>query len=121
MPATLRITLAVPLLLAALTAGCGGGASPQEVARDFLATDEPAKCKVILPELLERQTGRRGEDALRFCEANAGLTPPAKDIRVVESETVAGVVVVEMVVDQREERIGLVKRDGRWRIADFPR
>ena len=116
-----RISHAVPLLLAALTAGCGGGASPQEVARDFVATNEPAKCKLVLLEVLERQTGRRGEEALRSCEANVGSTPPARDIRIIESETIAGVVVVEMVVDDREERIGLVKRDGKWLIAEFPR
>ena len=121
MPATPRIPLALPLVLAGLTAGCGGGASPQEVAREFVATNEPAKCKLILPEVLERQTGQRGDAALRFCEANVGSTPRPSDIRVVESETVAGTVVVEMIVDDREERIGLVKRDGKWRIADFPR
>lgn len=110
---------ALPLLLV-LAAGCGGGDSPQEVARDFLATNEPEKCGLVLPELLERQTGRPGEAAIRFCEQNAGRTAPAGDIRIIESEVRGGIATVELVVDDREERFALVKRDGKWRIAEFP-
>jgi len=110
-------------LLGALVAlcGCGGGDSPQEVAYAFVSTDDPAKCELVLPELLERQTGRRGEAALDFCRENVGRTPPPTRVRVIESEQVADQVLVELVVDEREERLALVKRGGSWRIADFPR
>ena len=108
-------------VLVVLLAGCGGDPSPQEVARDYVTSNEPAKCELLTRELLERQTGRRGEEALRFCEANVVREQPPAELEIVESETRGGRTLVEVIVDQEEERIELVKRPEGWRIADFPR
>lgn len=119
---TARSTLALGAFVLSLAgAGCGGADSPQEVARDFVVTNGPEKCRLVLPELLERQTGRQGADAVRYCERNVRLTPPARDVRIIESEINEGVATVELLADDREERLTLSKRDGKWRISDFPR
>jgi hypothetical protein len=111
-------------LLAAATAvalaACGGATPPQEVALEFLRSREPAKCRLVLTEVLERQTGLRGAAARRFCEKNVGREPPPGEVTVIESEIRAGVATVEVVVSEREERLELVKRDGEWRISAFP-
>jgi len=112
----------LPLLAVLLTlAACGGGASPQEVARDYVTSNEPAKCKLVTRELLERLTGRRGAEALRFCEANVVREQPPEQLEIVESETRGGRALVEVIVGEEEERIELVKAPEGWRIADFPR
>ena len=109
------------LALVALLAGCGGDPSPQEVARDYVTSNEPAKCKLLTRELLERQTGRRGEEALRYCEANVVREPAPPELRIIETEVRHGRALVEVVVGDEEERIELVKRSGGWRIVAFPR
>ncbi len=109
------------LALALALAGCGGGDSPQEVVRDYVTTNDPAKCRLLVPELLERQTGRTGAGAIRFCEENVRREQPPAEVRIVESEILGGKAQVELVVDQAEERVELVKRDGDWRISAFPR
>lgn len=112
----------VPLLvLLAVLGGCGGDPSPQEVARDYVTSNEPAKCKLLTRALLERQTGRRGADAVRFCEANVVREQAPSKLRVIETEVVDGRALVEVVVDDAEERIELVKRAEGWRIDAFPR
>jgi len=109
---------ALALGLAAAVAGCGSetGQPPEAVARAFVSTNEPSKCGLVTSGLLEEQTGRRGADARRFCEANVRREPRPADVRVIEAEIMGGKATVEMVVDNREERLQLVRVDGRWRI-----
>lgn len=114
-------TRPILLLTVVVLAGCGGGASPPEIVRDYVTSNEPAKCKLLTRALLERQTGRRGADALRFCATNVVREQPPADLRIVESETRGGRALVELVVGDAEERIELVKEPEGWRIADFPR
>ena len=117
-----RTRLAVPILLAVAAAtACGGGPSPAEVAREYATTNDPAKCKLLVPELLERQTGRTGREALDFCAENVRREPLPGEVRIAESEIVGRTARVEMVIDQTEERVELVQRDGKWRISAFPR
>jgi hypothetical protein len=114
---------------AALT-GCGGGgerkgSSPEAVARAFVSTNDASKCDLVTPELLERQTGRRGADARRFCATNVIREPVPKSVRVIEAgregekegHEEGDKADVELLVDNREERVELTRRDGRWRIS----
>ena len=100
-----------------VAAGCGTAERPpDEVAREFVTSTEPSKCGLLTRELLERQTGRRGEAALRFCERNVVRLPPPSEVRLVESEVRGRRAQVELVVDQREERLELVRGEDGWRI-----
>ena len=105
--------------LAVAFAGCGATAEvpPDEVARDFVTSNAPAKCRLLTPELLEQQTGRRGPAALRFCERNVVRFPAARDVRVLEAEVAGPRAQVELVADGSEERFELVRTDEGWRIA----
>jgi len=79
----------------------------------------------VTPELLERQTGRRGADARRFCAKNVSREQVPTSVRVIEAERRGGKegneesdkADVELLVDNREERVELTRRDGRWRIS----
>lgn len=95
--------------------------TPAEVAYEYVTTNDPAKCDLLVPELLERQTGRTGPAARAYCAENVGREQPPADARVAETEVVRGTAQVELLIDQTEERVELVKRDGEWRISDFPR
>jgi len=86
------------------------------VAREFVSTNDPAKCDLLTPELLERQTERRGAAARRFCAMNVAREPRPTAVRVIEAEVAGGKAIVELLVDNREERLELVRRDGRWLI-----
>ena len=114
-PRAARAVGALAVLLVA--AGCGTAERPpDEVAREFVTSTEPSKCGLLTRELLERQTGRRGEAALRFCERNVVRLPPPSEVRLVESEVRGRRAQVELVVDQREERLELVRGEDGWRI-----
>ena len=121
MPPIARPWLAAALVPAALLAACGGGTTPAEVAYEYVTTNTPAKCDLLVPELLERQTGRTGPAARAYCAENVGLEQPPAEARVAEAEIVGGTAKVELVIDQTEERVELVQRDGEWRISAFPR
>ena len=117
-PRALAVTLAVA---SALTAACGTSELPQDVASKYVRSNGPEKCRLLTTELLERQTGRQGADAVRFCEQNVGREQPPADVRIVESEIAGGTAQVELIVGADEERIELTKRSDGWRISDFPR
>ncbi|MDQ5808954.1 MAG: hypothetical protein M3320_09780, partial [Actinomycetota bacterium] len=59
----------VALLAALLAGGCGGGGDrpPEEVARDYVASGDPAKCDDADFGFLERQSRRKGEEAREAC------------------------------------------------------
>jgi len=116
-----RIALALASVLAVAACGSTAERPPDEVAREFVTSTSPAKCRLLTTELLERQTGRRGADALRFCERSVAGRPAPTEVRVIESEIRGGKAQVELVVDQREERVELVRREEGWRIFATPR
>lgn len=105
-------------VLAAVLAGCGspGEARPDEVALEFVRSTDPSKCRLLTPELLEQQTGRRGDAALRFCERNVAGAPVPADVELIEAEVLGGKALVEIRADDREERLELVRRQDGWRI-----
>lgn len=115
-PRAAAVAAAVGLATAVAACGSEAGQPPDAVARAFVSTNEPSKCGLVTSALLEEQTGRRGADARRFCEANVRREPRPSQVRVIESEIMGGKAMVELVVDNREERLQLVRVDGRWRI-----
>ena len=107
------------LSAALAAAGCGGAGErrPDEVALEFVRSTDPSKCRLLTEELLERQTGRQGEDALRFCERNVAAQPAPRDVRLLEAEVLGGKAQVEILADDREEFLELVRREDGWRIS----
>ena len=103
-----------------MLAACGGGDSPQAVAKEFVTSVDPGKCELLAPETLERVTGRRGKAALDLCKGNVRGAQVPDDAKVIESEVEKGRAEVELIANQREEKLQLVKRDGKWLITDFP-
>jgi hypothetical protein len=106
------------LIAAATVAACGGAAEPRpdEVALEFVRSTDPSKCRLLVPELLEELTGRRGEDALRLCERNVAGQPVPENVRLIEAEILGGKAQVEILADDREEHLELVRREDGWRI-----
>ena len=119
-----------PALLAVLAlagpglAACGGAPddTPQAVAQRYVASDDPDKCELVLPETLERATGRQGADALRSCEEDVRRQGKPASVKVVEYEVerLRGVAEVELVADERPELLRLVKRGESWLISELP-
>ena len=104
-------------LLAALS-GCGGDdRSPREVARTYVAGDDPEKCDDADLRFLERSTGRRGDAAREACRQSVEEARPPRDVRV-RSEKVTGDR-AEVVLDAAGQslRVTLRRGDGGWLVT----
>ena len=121
----LVLVAAGALLLAGRQQGCGDDEDrPECVAERFASTDDPSKCDLVAPELLEQLTGARGAAAREVCARNVARVGPRGDVRLLEREGgaevgPAGAVRVEVIADGREGVMTLERRGGRWRITSF--
>jgi hypothetical protein len=106
--------LAVAALLAV---ACGEDDSPQAVARAWVATNEPSKCGLLRPELLEQLTGQTGAAARRTCERNVARAPARRDVRVAEVEISGARAEVEVRFRDGETRVQLLRGADGWRIS----
>jgi hypothetical protein len=109
------------LLLAAL-AGCGGGGgerSPSEVARDYVAGDDPEKCDDADQRFLERQTRRKGDAAREACRRSVEESRPPREVSV-RSESVDGDE-AEVLLEAAGQslRVTLRRTDDRWLVTGF--
>jgi hypothetical protein len=112
---------AVAILAAAVLAGCGEE-KPADVARDYVATNGPAKCALLTQGLVEQLTGRQGAAARAACRRNVVRFPAARHVRVRggdegEEHEEAGQAEVELVVDGHPADVQLVRRGEHWFIA----
>jgi hypothetical protein len=122
------------VLAAAVIAGCGGeGPGPQDVARDFVATNSPAKCDLLAQSLVEQLTEQKGTAARDACRRNVVRYAAPKEVRLPEGEGESAgeaererereeaaegtAAKVDLLVDGRETGVQLNKRDGRWLIV----
>ncbi|HEV2814047.1 MAG TPA: hypothetical protein VGW10_12415 [Solirubrobacteraceae bacterium] len=109
---------ATVLVLAAL-AGCGGDEprAPEEVARAYVASDDPAKCDDADLAFLERQSKRKGDAARQACRRSVESTSPPKDVRV-RSQKVRGDR-AEVVLEASGQRLRVtLRRSGdAWRVT----
>ena len=110
-----RLPFAV-LVVVTLTA-CGGTKPPQDVAREYLATNAPSKCDALTQALVERLTQRRGAAARAACRRNVARFAAPHDVKVRRTHADDRVADVELLADGRPAEIRLVKHAGRWRIA----
>ena len=101
-------------------AGCGGDdRSPQDVAREYVASDDPEKCDDADLAFLERQTRERGDAAREACRRSVERGSPPKGVRVVEAETRGDEAEVRLEAAGQRIRVRL-RRDGdRWRVIDL--
>ena len=111
----------IPAALAAaalLVAACGeDDSSPQAVAREWVAGEDPSKCALLRPELLRELTGRTGVEARRTCERNVVRQPPLEDVRVAEVEVDGARAEVEVRFAGGESRVLLLRGDDGWQIS----
>ena len=112
-----RHSLAIVLLLAA---GCGGGErSPQDVAREYVASDDPSKCDDAELRFLERQTHRRGDAAREACRDSVRTTDPPRDVKVRSKKVDGDDAGVLLDADGQEVVVKMRRVDGRWLVAGF--
>jgi hypothetical protein len=115
-----------------LVAGCGEGAKPQDVARDYVATNKASKCDALDRALVEQLTAKRGDAALATCRENVVRFPAPRDVKVAQVKTSesgseaererAGEAggeeaEVRLVIDGKEAEVRLRKLEGEWRIV----
>lgn len=116
------------MLAAGVLAGCGGeGPGPQDVARDFVATNAPSKCELLAQPLVEQLTEKTGAAARAECRRNVVRFAAPKEVRLPGGESEAErereraaegtAAKVDLLVDGRETGVQLNKRDGRWLIV----
>jgi hypothetical protein len=122
---TLRCGASAAALVAAavLAAGCGEE-KPADVARAYVATNEPGKCAMLTQGLLEQLTGDQGQAARAACRRNVVRFAAPKDVRVRGGEgeegeegEEAGETEVELVVDGHPADVKLVRHGEHWLIA----
>ena len=104
---------------AALLLACGSSPPPEEVARTYVASDDPEKCGDAAIEFLERQTGRRGEDARATCERNVERSDPPSGVRVVGHRVRGDRAQVRLEAGGQDVRVDLERRDGDWKVTGF--
>jgi hypothetical protein len=111
---------AAAILAAAVLAGCGE-VKPEDVARQYVATNTASKCDVLTQGLVEQLTGQQGQAARAACRRNVVRFPAPKDVRVRGGEEAdkgeAGEAEVGLVVDGHPADVKLVRHGEQWLIA----
>ncbi|HEX8121789.1 MAG TPA: hypothetical protein VF549_11050 [Solirubrobacteraceae bacterium] len=109
------------LITAVLLAGCGSPErSPEEVARNYVASDDPDKCdKDADIAFLESQTHKKDEAAREECRRNVERSEPPKSVRVLESKVDGNRAVVELEASGQRIRVLLRRLGGYWRVTGF--
>lgn len=109
---------AAPVLLAVLAlAGCGGAKAPEEVALDYVRSDDPAKCEEASPAFLERQTRRRGAAARQACERAVRGSDPPDEVEVVDEEVRGDRAEVRLEADTQDVLVTLERRGDDWLVS----
>lgn len=82
-----------------------------------MATNEPSKCALLRPELLEQLTGRTGAAARDACERNVVRAPRRRDVKVAEVEVTGARAEVEVRFRGGETRVQLLRGEEGWQIS----
>jgi len=106
---------------AALLASCGGERSAQEVARTYVASDDPGKCDDAALPFLERQSRRRGEAARKACREAVERARPLRDVRVTGRSVGGDRAEVRLEASGQEVTVRLARTEGRWLVTGFGR
>ena len=111
---------ATALLLVAASSGCGGDdRSPSEVARTYVAADDPGKCDDADLAFLERQTRRSGDAARSACRRSVERTKPPRDVRVLSERVRGEGASVDLVAGGQDVRVLLRRAGDRWLVTGF--
>jgi hypothetical protein len=114
----LGVTLA---LLTACGGGDGGDRAPEDVARRYVASEDPAKCDDATQALLERNSRRRGAAARKACrEAVARFDPPA-GVKVTGKEVEGNRARVDLRAGGQDVTVSLTRDGDRWRVSALGR
>ena len=96
---------------------CGGAEDPDQVALEYVRSDDPAKCERAATAFLEQQTGRRGAAARRACERAVREADPPGDVRVVGTDVRGSRADVRLEADTQDVRVTLERRGDRWLVS----
>lgn len=113
---------AIALALLAGAAGCGGDGypdKPQQVAKQYVATNAGSKCRFLTQRLIETLTEKRGAEARRTCERNVARVARPKKVTLREAEVDEHEAEVEVLRDGAEAKLDMVREGDRWKIAGF--
>lgn len=116
MPARLPLAL---LGAAAVLMACGAGPKPGEVARGYVASADAAKCDAAALSFLERETGRRGEEARAACRRAVVRSRPPRKVRVTGTTEHGDRAEVTLVADGQRVVVRLQRSGARWVVAGF--
>ena len=114
-----RAGAAIAVVLLCASAACGGGEDrpPEEVAREYVASDDPGKCDDADLGFLERQTGEKGEAARDVCRRNVERSDPPREVRVSRHDVEGERATVLLDADGQRVRVTLRRSGGRWLVA----
>lgn len=112
----LRTRLAL-LGAAALLAACGDDRSAQEVARGYVASDDPEKCDDVSQAFLERQTRRRGDAARSACERAVKRFRPPSGVSVTSASERGDRAEVRLEASGQDVLVRLERRGDRWLVV----
>ena len=99
-------------------AGCGGEArAPEDVARQYVASDDPAKCDDADLAFLEEQTGEDGAAARDACRRNVERTSPPRDVRYVSQSARGELRTVRLEADGQDVRVELRPEGDDWLVV----
>lgn len=110
----------LPALLALLAlAGCGGdGArSVDEVAREYLISDDPGKCRDADLAFLEQQSRRKGQAARDACRRSVAETKPPRRVEVRGVAVKGGRAEVRFLADGQNVTVLLRKVAEQWLVT----
>lgn len=105
----------------AVLAGCGGGRSPEQVARTYVGGEGPARCDAAAQAFLERQTGRRGDAAREACLRAAERLPPPAGVRVTGTTERGDRAEVALEAGGQDVLVRLERRRDRWLVTGLGR
>jgi hypothetical protein len=116
---------AATVVLVLVVAGCGEGNKPEQVARDYVATNAASKCGVLDLALVEQLTGKRGSAARAECRRNVTRFPAPRQVTVQAVRTAGtgdpdgsgGASEVQLVADGHPAEVRLRRQHGQWQIV----
>lgn len=107
---------------AILIAACGGdGRAPEAVAREYVASKDPAKCDDASQRLLEASSRKRGDAARAACRRAVARFDPPKDVTVTGKSVEGGRARVDLRAGGQDVRVRLERQGDRWLVTGFGR
>jgi len=99
------------------------GQSEEDKVEDVLTSfatnleDEAATCEAFSRAQLEKQTGKKADEAVDLCRAQFKDQTSPKEFEVRSVKVDGDKATAEVRVDGQDSRVDLVKEDGDWKVS----